>query len=343
MIENGLRTAIPALIICVSVAPAQDIASLLEDGKNKATRKQFAAALTPLTSVVTKAPKNAEARRWRGHCLTALGRYERALEDLDIAVKLDAKNAWALYARGMAKHHLERHREAIADYTASLALDPANHKAVEWRGFNKSRIGDHLGAYLDFTRATVLDPENPWVWSARARAATNLGAFDHAAKDVAKAIGLSPKDAGLHAQLGFVRVAAGETKAALESFDKCFALAPHHHPYARLFRYWLKVRGRKLNESDGDSLPKKGWEGDLARVLLGEITNSRLLLRLSAYGLEARELPARRCEAAFYTGMRWLITGKVNRARESFRDAIVAGDASMPEWHAARILAKRRK
>lgn len=319
------------------------MAALLADGKNKATQKQFAAALTPLNTAIVKEPKNAEARRWRGHCLTGLGRFESALQDLDIAVRLDAKNAWAFYARGMAKHHLERHQAAIADYTASLAIEPKNHKAVEWRGFNRSQIGDHLGAYLDFTHAIELDPKNSWVYVARARAATSLLAFDRAKQDLQIAIRLDPKNADLHAQLGFVLVALNDMKTALASFDKCFAMAPRHHPYARLFRYWLKVRERKLKAADGDSLPAKGWEGDLAKTLFGEITRATLLLRLSAYGADSSELPARRCEAAFYVGMRWLITGKVNRARESFRDAIVVGDASMPEWHAARVLARRRR
>ena len=180
MAKNELRVGIQLLIICAGVLPAQGVAALVKDGKAKAEAKEFSAALDPLNRALAQDPRNFEARRWRGHCLSALGSHERALMDLDVAIQVNDQDAWVWYARGMAKHHLNRHRDAIADYTAALVRDPSNHKAIEWRGFNRDRLGDHLGAYMDFTGALKLDPANPWVFHARARAALSLGVLDRA-------------------------------------------------------------------------------------------------------------------------------------------------------------------
>jgi lipoprotein NlpI len=341
MAKTELRMGILSLIICAHVVPAQDVAALVRDGKDKAGRKEFKAALDTLNRALAEEANNVEARRWRGHCLTALGSYQRALDDLDVAIRLDDKSAWAFYARGMAKHHLDRHREAISDYDAALARDPSHHKAMEWRGFNKSKLGDYLGAFVDFSSAMKLDPDNPWVFQARARAAASLGALARARDDLETAVRLDAKDAEIHAQLGFIHVATGNDKAALERFDQAFALDPKQVDYVRLWRYWLQLRQRKLNADARAELPRRGWTGDLGKVLLGELTRAQLLMRLSAYNVTTADLSARRCEAAFYLGVRALIVGKMNRARESFRDALVMGDPSMPEWRAARRFARR--
>lgn len=341
MAKNELRVGIQLLIICAGMLPAQDVTALVEAGKAKAQAREFDAALEPLDRAVAQDPRNFEARRWRGHCLSALGSHARALIDLDVAIQVNDQDAGVWYARGMAKHHLDRHQDAIADYTAALVRDPSNHKAIEWRGFNRDRLGDHLGAYLDFTGALKLDPKNPWVFRARARAASSLGALDRARDDLESAVRLDPKDAESYAQLGFLHVATGNNKAALASLDSAHAVDPKRLDHARLWRYWLQVRHGKLGIDARDELPTKKWTGDLAQVLLGEITRARLLLRLSAYNVTIKELSARRCEAAFYLGLRALIVGRPYRAREFFRDALVVGDSTMPEWRAARRLVKR--
>jgi tetratricopeptide (TPR) repeat protein len=328
------------LTITLPAQPKQDVDALLRDGKEKATRQEFKAALVPLDAAVKLKPDSVDARRWRGHCRNALGMYSAALADYDEAIRLEPRNAWSYYARGMARHGLKQFEAAIADYTQALQLDPYHNKAVEWRGFNKALIGDHLGAYLDFNRARDLDPKNPWVYFSRAKALCNLGDLQRARKDLLTTLQLQPKHIEAQAELGFLLVAIGDNDAALASFDKAFEIDPKGEDRALLWRYWLRASKGKPPENASKELPPAGWAGDLGKVLLGELTQEQLMEQLKGQEGEPGELPTRRCEAAFYLGLRALLTGKQDLAREHLKEAVVVGDPTMPEWRAARHLAR---
>jgi tetratricopeptide (TPR) repeat protein len=290
---------------------------------------------------VRAAPEDPEARRWRGHCRTALGRYDDALRDLDIALKHAPGHAWTWYARGMARHHLGQPQAAIDDYTQALKLDPTHAKAVEWRGFNHARLGDHLAAWLDFTRAVELDPRNGWVYRSRARAALALGADARAERDLECALELDGKDAEAHAQLGFALAARGAGEKALVHFDRAIALDPNNHEYARLWRYWLGQRLGRALDDPLRGLPERGWPGDLARVLGGGLTRTGLLQRVAGYGFDEQEFRTRTCEAHFYLGLRALLEDRPSTAQGYLREALVRGNATMPEWRWARYLARQ--
>ncbi|MHC4077065.1 MAG: tetratricopeptide repeat protein [Planctomycetota bacterium] len=331
-------------VVIIGVLPGQErsVDALVRDGVAKAGRRDFKAALVPLDAALKTDPDNVEARRWRGHCRNALGMHAEALVDYDQAIRLQPGYAWSWYARGMAKHHLNRFEAAIADYTQALKLDPKNHKAVEWRGYNKGILGDHLGAYLDFNRAQELDPKNPWVYFTRGRTLCNLGDLRRARQDFLTTLRLQPKHAEAHAQLGFLLVATGDNAAALASFDKAFELDANDQDHVRLWRYWLRVSTGKPGDNAREELPTRGWPGDLARVLLGELTQEQLMQRFADEETNPTEMQTRRCEAFFYLGLRALLTGKRDVAREHLKEAVVVGDPTMPEWRAARHLARRR-
>ncbi|MEE9125634.1 MAG: tetratricopeptide repeat protein, partial [Planctomycetota bacterium] len=293
-------------------------------------------------AVLEKDPDNVQARRWRGHCRNALGMHAQALVDYDRALRLAPAHAWSWYARGMAKHHLNRFREAVTDYSKCLELDPKSHKAVEWRGYNKALLGDHLGCYLDLTRAVALDPENPWVYFTRGRSLCSLGDLRRAQQDFKTTARLDPKHADAHAQLGFLGVATGDDAAALRSFDKAIALDTKGMEYSRLWRYWLRVSAGKPGDKARRELPTKDWPGDLAKVLVGDMTQEQLMEALTIYQINPEELIARRCEAAFYLGLRAELAKAPDRAHEHFKEVLALGDSTIPEWRAARRLARVR-
>ena len=302
---------------------------------------KFRVALLPLTAVLADQPDSVEALRWRGHCHAGLKEYRKALDDLDRVVKLDAENASGWFARGMAQHHLRRSKAAIADFGEALRRNQYHIKAREWRGYNLAIQGDYLGAYEDFTGAIQQDGKNASLFHARGRAAASLGAYARARKDFEAAILHAVDDPAHHAQLGFLLVAMGMDKLALESLNVAHRIDPHGQDEVRLWRYWLRGRLRKLTGNSADELPRKKWAGDRAKMLLGESTKYQLMSRLTAYGVDKR-LKARRCEAAFCIGVRAMLVGQLNQAREAFRDALVIGDETMPEWRAARVLVQRR-
>ena len=94
----------------------------------------------------------------RGYGLTEQRNFERALADLDEALRLDPRYACALTNRGRVhalKGDLDR---AIADYDVALRIDPAFALAYNNRGdayFNK---GDIDRALTDFSSAIEHNP-----------------------------------------------------------------------------------------------------------------------------------------------------------------------------------------
>lgn len=348
MILRMVRSRIAALAFgvvaaasCTPAAVGQNVEDLVKAGRDKAAQKEFKAALGFLDSAVAKAPNDIEARRWRGLVNTALGLHQKAVEDLTVAVRLNPSASWAWYARGMAHHHLKKFSVAIEDYSRAFRLDPKGHKAVEWRGYTRAQIGDHLGAYVDFCDGVSLDPKNPWVYFARGKSALALGSMDRALDDFRRVLKLDPKHPGAHAQLGFVLAARGENKTALTHLEKAVELDSRGQDYARLFRYWLRSSLGKMSRYPIYDLPDRGWTGDLARVLAGGLTPASAIQRATTYGINDSGFKSRRCEVFFYLGLRFRLLGRANKAQDYFRQALVRGDGTIPEWHVARYLARK--
>lgn len=74
----------------------------------------------------------ADALAWRGELNLWLGHYERALEDLDHALRLGAP--YALCWRAGALLKLGRVEEALKELEASLADNPDDREALVWKG-----------------------------------------------------------------------------------------------------------------------------------------------------------------------------------------------------------------
>ena len=71
------------------------------------------------------------------------------------------------------------------------------------------------------------------------------------------------------------------------------------------------------------------------------MTPTGAIQRATSYGTTDAGFNSRRCECYFYLGLRARLTGKPARAQDYFERALVRGDATMPEWHAARRMARR--
>jgi hypothetical protein len=101
------------------------------------------------------------------------GLYEKAMLDLDAAVRLDPENGEAFNARGLtyferswaagenglepeaaAKPWLAR---AKADFTAVIDRDARNATALDYRGMTNEKQGDYIAAIDDYTRVAALD------------------------------------------------------------------------------------------------------------------------------------------------------------------------------------------
>jgi tetratricopeptide (TPR) repeat protein len=101
-------------------------------------------------------PKSAHAFRNRGVVYAFKGDNEKAIADLDEAIRLDPKSALTYRNRGDAYLNKGEYERAIADYSEAIRLDPGNAFAFCNRGGVKRKIRDASGS-ADIARARQLD------------------------------------------------------------------------------------------------------------------------------------------------------------------------------------------
>jgi tetratricopeptide (TPR) repeat protein len=94
----------------------------------------------------------------RGRAWSDKGRYDRAIQDLDNAVRLDSNNADAFNYRGVAWIAQGQYDHAIQDFDVAIRLDPNYAIAIYNRGLALQTLGRTEAAARDFATAKQVGP-----------------------------------------------------------------------------------------------------------------------------------------------------------------------------------------
>lgn len=92
----------------------------------------------------------------RGNTQLRLGKFEQALMDYDYALQLEPGVADSYYLRGKALDTLKRHEEAIIDFSRAIQLNPNDGTYFSKRGNARYAMGQRKAACLDWTIANNL-------------------------------------------------------------------------------------------------------------------------------------------------------------------------------------------
>jgi lipoprotein NlpI len=104
-------------------------------------------------------PQNLTAAFYnRGRAYANKGQYERAIEDLDQAIRLNPNVAQAFSTRGAAYANKGQYDRAIQDYDQAIRLNPNFAVAFSNRGDAYRAKGDNDRAIADLNEAIRLDP-----------------------------------------------------------------------------------------------------------------------------------------------------------------------------------------
>jgi tetratricopeptide (TPR) repeat protein len=113
-----------------------------------------------LSSPDTKSEKRPFYLVARAEDYIALGDWNKAYADFDLAVALSPNDAGLHNARCWAHARAGNQLPvALADCERSLVLRPGNPAALDSRGFVKFRLGDNAGAIADFDAALKQEPK----------------------------------------------------------------------------------------------------------------------------------------------------------------------------------------
>jgi tetratricopeptide (TPR) repeat protein len=137
--------------------------------------------------------RDAVALAYRGRAWKEEGDWERALDDLDDAIRLDpGRSAW-FRNRGLVYDELREYDQAIRDYDQAIRLDPRDALTYNHRGVAYKAKRDYDQAIRDYSAALHLDAKWSDAYFNRGNAYKARKEFDQAIGDYGEAIRLDPK------------------------------------------------------------------------------------------------------------------------------------------------------
>ncbi len=152
---------------------------------------QFDRALADMDEAIKLQPQYAGFFVNRAFLRYKLDDYFGAMADFDYAIQLDQLSVPALFNRGMLRAEVHDNNKAIADFSAVLKLEPDNFKALYNRALLYSEIGDYKSAVADLDRVIGEYPNFAGAYFARCEAYRLMGQTKMAERDYNRSMALS--------------------------------------------------------------------------------------------------------------------------------------------------------
>jgi tetratricopeptide (TPR) repeat protein len=214
-------------------------------------------AIRYFSTVLSRDRRNTNAYWTRARLWMYYNDPERALANLDLAIRLQPDQARLYITRGLA-HLREKHfDEAIADCDKAIELDSHSGRAYEVRALARLSRNKDQNAQADLDQALRLDDTDPGQPNVRASAeqAVNPGPEHLAAYDgpeeTRRAISPEPKSAAEFVARGDARCTEVNYDDAIADYTAALRLNPAYAPaYAARARAWAGKHYRERELAD---------------------------------------------------------------------------------------------
>src|SRR5579883_2156671 len=155
------------------------------------------------------------------------GDHDKALKQIDLALKKNPDDITALNHRGLALYELKRFAEAAATFERALALRPDYADAHSNRGNALNALGRFDEALASYERAIAARPDHADAYSNRANTLNALRRFEEALASCDRALVLQPNSASAHCNRGNALKELRRFEEALASCDRALVLQPN--------------------------------------------------------------------------------------------------------------------
>jgi tetratricopeptide (TPR) repeat protein len=176
--------------------------------------------------------------------------FERALADVEEALRLNPQLGDAWMVRATLRVELGNYREALADVQRRLQMEPPEPLALLTRGNLHAQLGELESALVDFTDFLRQRPGTVLALRARAGSYARLHRFEEALADLQEALGADPTKPDAWLDRGHVYHKQGNYPAALADYQKALELGPTE---ARIYNQyaWLLAACPQPEYRDG--------------------------------------------------------------------------------------------
>ena len=186
--------------------------------------------------------------------------YERALEDMNEAIKLQPHYAGFFINRAFLRYNLDDYFGAMADYDYAISLDPTNVVAYFNRGLLLAEVHGNDRAIQDFTKVLQLNTDDYRALLNRSRLYEETGNYNLAIEDLNKVIARFPDFYGLYFSRMGIYEKMGDRKNAEKDYNKAMALAKQIDEIAE--------KGREKAHNDSIETERQERENDIPEELV---------------------------------------------------------------------------
>jgi len=111
---------------------------------------------------IALSPRYATARQWYSFPLVALGQFDRATAEAQLAVELDPSSVSVRRSRGGVAYYARRYEEALAHLDRAVPMNPTSEETHRQRAFAYLHIGETARAEQAFREGLLYTPESAY-------------------------------------------------------------------------------------------------------------------------------------------------------------------------------------
>lgn len=188
----------------------------LQGGIDFYDQKEYSEAVNSFTHTIYLKADYAEAYVYRARAYVKLGKYLRAWQDCDRALKFNDKDAMTYATRAGAHFKLKNYDQALQDGDRAIELNPHLTKAYYYRGLTRCQLKQYDTAVADFSHVIRANPYLTKAYYNRGVAKFYSGNIGGAIEDYYNTISLDEKYANAYYNRGLAYAKLGKK---LEAFS----------------------------------------------------------------------------------------------------------------------------
>ena len=199
-----------------------------------------AKAIIFFTNAIKFEKENKDFYFHRADSKIKLGKYNEALEDLEIAKNIDLKeiaassdtnkkrDAYIYHRIGLAQHYMRNYTSALANFNTAIEINSIVNDFYYSRANTCMNLKMYEQAAADFSMVIELDPQGLDPYINRAVAYTAMGQYAKAEADYTCYIEINPYNFYIYQKRADVRVSMKDMEGALSDLNALIELKPEN-------------------------------------------------------------------------------------------------------------------
>jgi len=210
---------------------------------------RFDKALEQLNLSLKINPYSAEVHTNMGNVLVKVGKIDEAIKHYEKAIDLQPGFSEAHYNLAAALAKQGKTSRAVEEYLEALRLEPDNTDALSNLGFELAGQNKFDEAVKYYKKTLELEPHNIIAHGRLAMVLAGQGRIDEAIREIRIVLTASPRDAEMHRNLGILLERQGKISQAIEEYQQVLKIDPNETKTRQLLETVLKAqKNRSAND-----------------------------------------------------------------------------------------------